>query len=345
MSDEGLIFQELDGDQTRELVNTRQRHRALMEAFRRAEGYRGSMSFADRNGVEYLLRNYYDPVTGVRKQKSLGRRSPETEALAAEFAEGKADASERLNKAQETLRRQTGVNRALGLGRVPEIGAKIVRSLDAAGLLGRGLRVIGTNALFAYEAAAGVHLGSEVLTTEDIDVLFDARVRLRFAVDEDVADRTLMGLLRKIDGTFERTEAEFQARNAAGYLVDLVRPVRTPPWRSEEGSVSNNPDDLTAVEIGGLAWQESAPAFESLAIDVKGRPVRLVAPDPRAFAVHKLWMSGRADRSPLKRRRDEAQARAAAALTSRYLTHLPFDPSALRSFPKPLVEAAAPLFE
>lgn len=345
MGAEKLIFEELDGDQARELVNTRQRHRALAKALRRVEGYRGSMSFADRSGAQYLLRDYYDPVSGVRKQKSLGRRDPETEAVAAEFVTGKKEAGERLKKAQETLRRQAGVNRALGLGRVPEIGARIVRSLDAAGLLGRGLRVIGTNALFAYEAAAGVHLGSEVLTTEDIDVLFDARARLRFAVEEDVADRTLMGLLRRIDGTFERTEAAFQARNATGYLVDLVRPVRTPPWRLEEGSVSKNPEDLTAVEIGGLVWHESAPAFESLAIDVKGAPVRLVAPDPRAFAVHKLWLSQRPDRNPLKRRRDEAQARAAAALTSRYLTHLPFDPAVLRSFPKPLVEAAAPLFE
>ena len=222
-----MEFQELDSDQAREAINTQQRYGALRQARRRAEAYRGSMSFAERAGAEYLLRDYYDPVTGVRKQKSLGRRSADTEAVASEFAKGKKDAGERLKEAERVLRRQAGVNKALKLGRMPEIGAKIIRATDAAGLLGQGLKVIGTNALFAYEAAAGVHLGPEVLTTEDIDILFDARVKLRVTPEEDVPERTLLGLLKKIDRSFEKSGADFQAMNASGYLVDLVRDSRS----------------------------------------------------------------------------------------------------------------------
>jgi hypothetical protein len=51
--------------------------------------------------------------------------------------------------------RQAAVNRALGLGRVPLMNARIIRALDKSGLLGAGIRVVGTNAIYAYEAIAG----------------------------------------------------------------------------------------------------------------------------------------------------------------------------------------------
>jgi hypothetical protein len=41
-----------------------------------------------------------------------------------------------------------------------------------------------------------------------------------------------------------------------------------------------------------------------------GSPARIVAPDPRWFALQKLWMSEQPKRNPLKRRKDLAQGRA-----------------------------------
>jgi len=64
----------------------------------------------------------------------------------------------------------------------------------------------------------------------------------------------------------------------------------------------------------------------------------------RVWAVHKLWLSKRADRQPIKRHRDAAQAEAVGALVATYLTHLPFDAEQLRMLPKQLVTEAAPLF-
>ena len=81
-----------------------------------------------------------------------------------------------------------------------------------------------------------------------------------------------------------------------------------------------------------------------MTIDQRGFPLRIVAPDPRAFAVHKLWLSRRLDRDPLKKTRDAAQAKAVAALVARTLPHLPFRPGDLRSFPKAVVDEAALLF-
>lgn len=337
------------------MVNSRQRFEGFRAAVKRAEGYRGSMVFSETAGTHYLLRSYYDPKTGLRRQKSLGKRSAETEAVKAAFDAGRAEAEADLAAARAAIERQAAINRAIGLGRVPDPGARILRALDAAGLLGYGLRVVGTNALFAYEAAAGIRFPVEVTTTEDIDILFDARARLAFSVEEDQDGRSLLALLKKVDRSFARTTAEFRARNRDGYLVDLIRPMRDPPWKTEPASLAAHPsgsahgsetndDDLAAVGIEGLNWQENAPSFEAMAIDQRGYPTRIVASDPRAFAVHKLWLSARLDRAPEQRARDLAQARAVGQLVASHMPHLAFDPKALKSFPRPLVEAATALF-
>jgi len=44
------------------------------------------------------------------------------------------------------------LNRASNLGRMPTTAARIFRKLDAEGLLGKHLFVVGTNSLYAYEA-------------------------------------------------------------------------------------------------------------------------------------------------------------------------------------------------
>src|SRR5205085_732129 len=39
---------------------------------------------------------------------------------------------------------------------VPLMGARIMRALDGFGMLGFGIRILGTNAIYAYEASSGV---------------------------------------------------------------------------------------------------------------------------------------------------------------------------------------------
>ncbi len=104
-------------------------------------------------------------------------------------------------------------------------------------------------------------------------------------------------------------------------------------------------NDLSAVEINGLSWHENAPAFETTAIDERGEPLRIVTSDPRVFAVHKLWLAKRADREPIKRRRDLMQAQCVASLVATYMPQLAFEPDQLRMLPRQVVEEARPLFQ
>ncbi len=336
MTVETHTFEQLSGDQRREFVNTRQRFDAYIDARLRSDGYRGSMGYSTIGKSEYLVRSFYHPKSGSRRQKSLGLRDAEKDRIKAAFETGRQQAAERLASLRQSIESQAGINRVLGLGRVPTLSARIMRALDAAHLLGHGLRVIGTHALYAFEAAAGVRFSTDVMTTEDIDLLFDARASLVFLAEEDIGERSLLGLLRRVDRSFERGRQTFQASNRDGFVVDLVRPMRNPPWRNERSSLADPEADLDAVQIA---------AFNAVAVDQRGFPLRIVAPDPRAFAVHKLWLSRRLDRDPVKSRRDAAQAKAVASLVARFLPHLPFRAEELRSFPKTVVEDAALLFK
>ncbi|HEY1983313.1 MAG TPA: nucleotidyltransferase domain-containing protein [Xanthobacteraceae bacterium] len=336
-------IQELNPDQRREAVNTRQRYAAYREAENRAKGYRGSMTWAQSGGRDYLVRSHYEKA-GVRRQSSLGLRSKETEAIKLEYDHGRSDARDRLKDLEAVMARQSAINRAVGLGRVPLIGAKIIRALDQAAMLGSGIRVLGTNAIYAYEAAAGVHIDPGLTTTEDIDLLFDTRAELTFVANDDISHPSLLHLLQKIDRSFERSAQTFRAINRDGYLVDLIKPLPNPPWSNERQQVGTEADDLLAVEIEGLSWHENAPAFEAIAIDEKGEPCRIVATDPRVWAAHKLWLSKRLDREPVRRRRDEAQAKAIGHLVAQYMLHLPYSSEQLQMLPKPVFDEAARLF-
>lgn len=332
-----MDFIELGADQSRELINTRQRYQAWCGAVARERGFRGSMVWETSKGQEYLFRAYY-AHDGKRRQKSLGRRSPETEALKATFETERATAIASRKRLDEVLARQSAVNRALGLGRVPLIAARILRLLDQRGFLGKGLRVVGTNALYAYEAAAGVFLDPGITATGDLDLLLDARRGLNLVGNPAISQEGLVDLLRRVDRSFRKGRHGFRAENDEGYLVDLITPLRNPPWALPSAGAA--PDALQAAEIEGLSWLESAPAFEQVALDERGAPLRLVTVDPRVFAIHKHWISKRADRDPLKRRRDTEQAYTVAALTRRYLAHLPFEASELLMLPRAVVEEA-----
>jgi hypothetical protein len=93
--------------------------------------------------------------------------------------------------------------------------------------------------------------------------------------------------------------------------------------------------DLEATPMPGTEWLLAAPQFEQTIIGGDGEPLRIVVPEPRTFALHKLWVSGRDDRDPLKRPRDTAHARVVAELVRTYLRQ-PFTAKNMPWLPKEL---------
>lgn len=328
-------FTELNNDQRRESINARQRFEAWQEAIANERHYRGSLVWSQTKGSDYLLKSYYDEQ-GHRRQTSLGRRSPATEEIKQRFDAERARAGEARQQVEAALARQAAINRALGLGRIPLTPARVMRALDRRGLMGTSLRIAGTNAIYAYEAACGVFVDAAVTATNDIDLLLDSRSSLRLIADAEFDGANLLQIIQSADRSFIRSNSPYRARNNEGYLVDLIVPVRNPPWTTAPRQPEDR-EDLEAAEIEGLIWLENAPPFRQMAIDERGAPLWIVAPDPRVFAVHKHWLSTRPDRERLKARRDHAQAASVAELVRTFLPHLPFDARELQVLPKKVV--------
>jgi hypothetical protein len=315
----GNIMKPLSNQQRLHQVNSEQ----LYENYRSSRGHWAAYVYGMRwktiRDKEYLFKDRDRRGNG----KSLGPRSLETEALLASFEAGRALAQERLQLVTEKLQEQAKLNKALRLNRVPRVIAKVLRELDAAGLR-EDFMVIGTQALYGYEAAAGVHFILELLASGDVDLLYDARKKLT-VVSDKLDGNGLLGLLKKADRTFECIRKNgYRAANAGQFMVDLVV---APQGMQAPKEVTFAEADLVATEVPGLQWLLNSPKLDTVGIDEDGWPVPMRVPDPRAFALHKAWLSGLASREPLKKPRDLDQAQALAKLVQEHLPHLSFEDS------------------
>ena len=87
----------------------------------------------------------------------------------------------------------------------------------------------------------------------------------------------------------------------------------------------------------------NAPRFNAIAIAEDGKPVYMSCVDPRAFALHKLWVSKQPRREQIKTRRDAAQAAAVAHVSK--LLGLTFNKRELAALPSVLLDALPTLLE
>jgi len=332
---------EMNDDQRRITIDAAQLHEAYMDAFTKSRAYRGGMHWKKARGKEYLFRSLDRYGYG----KSLGVRSKETERIYHNFHHKKKQVLARLKQLKERLKGQARFCRAARIARVPRLVTAILRLLEQHQLLGRNLQIVGTNALYAYEARAGVFLERGLLATQDMDVLRDIRPKLRLFAIDDVDNKGLIDILHKADRSFDLFgKKSFRAVNQAGYMVDLIKPESKSVLIRESRQVGSA-DDLMAAEIKNLHWLVSAPKFYQIVIGEDGFPATMVVPDPRAFAVHKLWVSNQKDRDALKKKRDRSQALAVCKLILQYMPEFEIKKEDLRMFPEDIIAEAVQVLD
>ncbi len=213
-----MEFQDLGDDARRQYIDARASFEALEAAEAQAATVRGGMYWKTTHGTDYLVR-----TSAGNAQKSLGPRSAETEAMHAAFTARKASAQARVKDLRETLVRHQRMNRALFVGRVPTIVIDILDMLNRTGIA-EHFTVVGTHALYAYEAAAGVRVESAAVATRDVDLLWDTRKHLKFTTQLKRLDSSMLTLLRKVDKTFTLIDDQlYTAVNSKGFEVDILR--------------------------------------------------------------------------------------------------------------------------
>ena len=301
-----MDFIEMDNEQRRQFIDAQQAHATWRPASLGLENI-GSMHWQRTKGVRYLIEKH-----GIVR-KSLGRETPELVAKKAEFESRKKTLTARLAASGKRLERMANVNKALRLGRMRRIVANILRELDRKNILGTHVIVVGTNALHAFEMAYGVLIGSEYVATTDADLLWDARKSLQLA-STGIGQDGLMGILRRVDPSFT-ADYGYNATNNEGYIVDLLSPEIDGRAPLLDGLASH---DLAATAMPGMIWLLEAPRFEEVVIADDGWPVRMVVPDPRTFALHKLWVARQDSRRPVSSRKDADHAALLAKLITTY---------------------------
>jgi len=334
MKENLMNFRELNNNQRRIFIDAVHIYEAYIEASRIAKSYSGGMHWKRVKGNEYLFRQ----TDRFGNGKSMGRRSKKTEQIMREFKRGKTEAKLHLNSISEELIAHTKFCKAASIQRVPQLATKILRRLNEAGLLGSNFIVVGTNALYAYEAAAGVVLPPSLTATNDLDILWDTGSKLTLAAHDLSSKNGLLEILRRVDKSFRpMAKNGFHAVTQNGYMVDLIKPIPRTMWGVEPDRIGG-PGDLVAAEIRNLKWLIASPKFSQTVIGQDGFPVQLCVPDPRAFALHKLWLSEQDDRSAIQKPRDAAQGVAVFEMIVDYLPQYKFRASELRMFPKKVIE-------
>jgi hypothetical protein len=310
---------DLTNAQAKQFLDAAAAFGGLRQAEFEAVAYRGGMHWkTSSNGQAYL----YKTKDRLGNATSLGVRSEETQRIYASFTRRKVELSQRVRQMRDSLKVHERLNSALRLGAIPNEAADVCVAIDKAGLLGKSVMVIGTNAMYAYGFLGGVRFEADIMATTDVGLLWSHKSKLSLAAsDEILASEGLLGVLRRADKTYEiDAKSKFRARASSGFMVDLIRQMPHPPWADEPDRFFRG--DLVATDIHNMDWLLSAPRIEQPVIAVDGRVVSLVVPDPRAFAAFKLWLSRSAERDPLKRRRDASQAAAVIELLEQRLPHL-----------------------
>jgi hypothetical protein len=299
-------------EQRRVLVNLAQQYDSWVEASRGLAALPYGMRWKTVSGKDYL----YEVLDRIGNGKSLGPRSEATQALFDAFRSQKDELTAREKKSRAALDESCGIYRALRLPLIASEAAKILREADLRSLLGRHLLVIGTNTMPAYAIEAGGRIDGVPDETMDFDMTWMAPPDFHGPPPDGAP---VWAMLKAVDPTYTvNTEKIFQARNAGAYEFELlVAP-----------SIANTlvkRDRPSPVPLPEQEWLLLGRQVSHTVVARDGSPARLVAPDPRWFALHKLWLSHKETRNVLKKPKDAKQGTLLLSAIAESMPHFRLD--------------------
>lgn len=310
-------------EQARAAINLEQHYDTWMAAERELRQLPYGLRWAERSGSFYLYRS----LDRHGNAKSLGPKSPETEKIYADYVSQKSALNDRIQQSKERLNDTTRIYRSLRMPMIAPEAAKILREADIRGLLGSSLLVVGTNAMPAYSLEAGGRIQTPD-ETDDFDMTWSDR-------SSPSNEPVVISMLKAVDSTYTmNTERTFQARNAKAHEFELLAAPST------IGSLSPR-DQPQPIPLPEQEWLLLGKPVSRVVTARDGSPARIVAPDPRFFALQKLWLSEKPERDALKKPKDYKQGNALLSTVAEHMPHYPVDDEFQNSLPSELT----PYFE
>ena len=321
----------LSDEQLRGLINASQLYDAWKDVTAALSRMPGGMYWRVINSREYLYQ--YATTTGKQQTKYVGPKTREVEEMHRDFKRAKKDLEERRQGIEQRIKELAPAWRALRLPAIDSTAGNILRAIDLDGSVGQSILVIGTYALKAYEVEAATSFSAGMDATEDlVFTLYFGQS----SVDPDLPRRLLL-ILKEVDSSVIVAPSSPRAVvNRNGYRVDLLTSMAVAqlmtsarPWKPEV--------------LEGQEWLALGNPVKVVLIDFQGWPVPISAPDPRYFALHKLWLSKRRGRPAAKATKDKNQGEALLKTIKDHMPHYPIDDAFLEGLPKPLRAHAAGL--
>lgn len=252
---------------------------------------------------------------------SLGPRSADTEARYAGYETRRTVFEEAQTRARASFAAMAEILRQYRALRLPQIDVmpgRILRAADRHGMLGSSLMVVGTTTMPAYEVEAITRFATGLDATIDCDLAWTGRSATVLAL-KSPTHSPILSMLKTVDETFVvNMERLFQARNAAAYEVEiLLAPSVAAHYPPSES--------LRPVQMDEQEWLLRGHPVSHVVVDRENLPARIVAPDPRWMALHKLWLADKPERNAVKRPKDRLQGLALLTAVRENMPGYPLD--------------------
>ena len=95
-------------------------------------------------------------------------------------------------------------------------------------------------------------------------------------------------------------------------------------------------EKLRPIPLPEQDWLLPGSRISHVVCGFDALPARIVAPDPRWFALHKLWLADKPSRNPLKKGKDRAQGVQVLDMVAAHMPHYSLDEAFARTLPKEL---------
>lgn len=266
-----LLMEPDQSDHAERVLGLWQVHAPLL---REQHELRGGMAWKRARGHEYLFRYFQDPTTGTKRFESKGRRSPETEAVSADYFSRREKVQGELDRMDRDVEMAGRMAQAFKMARMPATPARIVHGLWLEGLFDDRLRLMGATAIHAYELAAGFLAPPSIFRGESL------RILIKDDIDDAVADAVIR-LTQDADRAFElvdRDDAHLVLDGGRGGRIEVHVMHSLVGYLMDRGLDPDRFYDLlTAVA--------EPPAWRGVAVARDARIVPMATLDPRAHAM------------------------------------------------------------
>ncbi len=305
-----FYFLEYSDDQRKTYINSEMQYKSYLErVLRFNKSFRFRMGWNKANGKEYLFKECLD----TKKRVSLGRKSEETVAIYNAFNQQKKELKASLKQSKELLLKNEKINKFTKIGRVPNILVKFFRRINELGLDDK-IIIIGTNALYVYEAYCGVFIEEEHLATFDIDVFNKRDKKISFALKEKLPQKTLKSILLDVDKSFKKSkEAAYRFVNDNDIVVEIITPI------SKKEKSTDSFSGVINLEIAGTKWLESSKLHKQMLIGQNGQCAFVTTIAPLEYAVYKKWLGEHERKDLMKKQRDIKQSQLVTQLIQKYV--------------------------